>query len=98
MMQRMQGMPPWQREQMMRRMHGGREAGSERPRRGPALPDLPPPRAGREHMESNHIHVQRPGTPNSSLSGEPLQIRFKGRYVARSAFARMGKNACRTRP
>ncbi len=30
-----------------------------------------------------HIHAQRPGTDEAPLSGDPLSMRFAGRYLIR---------------
>jgi len=35
-----------------------------------------------------HIHAQRPGTVDAPIGGEPLAIRFDGRYLARNAVIR----------
>jgi hypothetical protein len=36
-----------------------------------------------------HVHAQRPGSSDTPFDGEPLQVRFDGRYLARNALVRI---------
>lgn len=41
--------------------------------------------SGNSNEPHLHIHAQRPGTTAAPLGGDPLSIRFDGRYLARNA-------------
>ncbi len=40
--------------------------------------------SGRSDEPHLHIHAQRPGSPDAPMSGDPLPIRFRGKYPVRN--------------